>query len=71
MKIRKLGALDALRKERNARLAECDWTDLPNAPLAKEARVEWASYRQALRNITVKMTDPSRPTWPTPPKRST
>jgi hypothetical protein len=37
-----------LRAERDARLAACDWTQLPDSPVDKSA---WASYRQALRDI--------------------
>ena len=33
---------------RNAKLAESDWTQLPDAPVDKEA---WANYRQALRDL--------------------
>jgi hypothetical protein len=37
------------RIERNARLAESDWTQVADAPVDKAA---WATYRQALRDIT-------------------
>jgi len=33
---------------RNAQLARTDWTQLPDAPVDKEA---WATYRQALRDL--------------------
>ena len=33
---------------RNAELARTDWTQLPDAPVDKEA---WAEYRQALRDL--------------------
>jgi hypothetical protein len=33
---------------RNAKLAQSDWTQLPDAPVNKEA---WATYRQALRDL--------------------
>lgn len=45
-------ALEILRGRRNARLQECDWTDLPNAPLTDEQKTEWQSYRNQLRNMT-------------------
>lgn len=52
-----------IRAERNAKLAACDWTQLPDAPV--DAAV-WATYRQALRDIT-QQADPFNITWPTPP----
>jgi hypothetical protein len=33
---------------RNAKLAQSDWTQLPDAPVDKSA---WATYRQALRDL--------------------
>lgn len=33
---------------RNAKLAESDWTQLPDAPVDQAA---WATYRQALRDL--------------------
>ena len=54
-----------VRAERDRRLLACDWTQLPDVPLAtKEA---WAVYRQALRDIT-EQPDPFNITWPAPPK---
>ena len=41
-----------LRAERNMRLAECDWTQTADAPFTDEKKAEWATYRQALRDIT-------------------
>ena len=41
-----------LRSIRNHLLAKCDWTDLPNAPLTEEKKLEWQTYRTNLRNIT-------------------
>ena len=53
-----------VRAERDRRLQASDWTQLPDVPLAtKEA---WASYRQALRDIT-EQTDPFNITWPEAP----
>jgi hypothetical protein len=56
----------AVRYERNYRLALCDWTQLPDAPLTNIETQEWASYRQALRDITTQ-SDPFNIQWPTPP----
>lgn len=53
----------AVRNERNRKLADCDWTQLPDAPVDAAA---WATYRQELRDITTQ-TDPFNITWPTEP----
>ena len=44
-------AFAALRAERDARLAACDWTVLPDAPVAAEEQAAWKAYRQALRDL--------------------
>ena len=50
---------------RNQLLAESDWTQLPDVPPSvKEA---WASYRQALRDITQQPGFPAEVVWPTRP----
>lgn len=54
---------DSIRAERNRKLADCDWTQLPDAPVDAAA---WATYRQELRDITTQ-TDPFNITWPTEP----
>lgn len=41
-----------IRAERDRRLQSCDWTQLPDAALTDEQVTEWATYRQALRDIT-------------------
>jgi len=40
---------DAVRAERNAKLEASDWTQVADAPVDKAA---WATYRQALRDIS-------------------
>jgi hypothetical protein len=46
----KVGAQwDVVRVERNKLLVESDWTQLPDAPVDAAA---WATYRQALRDVT-------------------
>jgi hypothetical protein len=57
----------SVRGERNTLLAECDWTQLPDAPLTNTQTTEWATYRQALRDIT-DQADPFSITWPTKPE---
>ena len=53
----------AIRADRNQRLADCDWTQLPDAPVDGAA---WAAYRQELRDIT-NQPDPFNITWPQEP----
>jgi hypothetical protein len=50
----------AVRSGRNQALKDSDWTQLSDSPVDKAA---WATYRQALRDIT-KQTDPFKITWP-------
>ena len=53
-----------IRSERAHLLSRTDWTQLPDVPLA--TKVVWATYRQALRDITTQP-DPFSIVWPTPP----
>lgn len=64
-----IAALDArqaesVRADRNARLAACDWTQVLDAPVDAAA---WATYRQALRDITVQGGFPWSVEWPVAP----
>ena len=43
--------LEMIRSIRNIKLAECDWTQLPDAPLNDEQKQAWQAYRQALRDL--------------------
>ena len=54
-----------LRAERTRRLAETDWTQNPDVPEA--TKTAWATYRQALRDITITQQDLNGCEWPTPP----
>lgn len=62
-----LSAWEGIRADRNARLATCDWTQLPDAPLTNVQTSEWATYRQELRDIT-EQADPFAVVWPTAPQ---
>lgn len=52
------------RAYRNTLLAECDWTQLQDAPTDKQA---WSVYRQALRDITDQPGFPWDVQWPKMP----
>lgn len=54
-----------VRITRNARLADCDWTQVADSPVDKAV---WATYRQELRDITSQPGFPWEITWPTSPQ---
>ena len=53
-----------VRQQRNQLLADCDWTQLPDAPVDKTA---WATYRQELRDVTAQPGFPWDVQWPIAP----
>jgi hypothetical protein len=58
---------DAVRGDRNKRLLDSDWTQLPDAPLTEEQKTAWQAYRQALRDVT-QQADPFEIIWPSKPE---
>lgn len=54
-----------VRTERNRLLADCDWTQLPDAPVMA---ANWVGYRQALRDISDQEGFPWEVVWPTAPE---
>ena len=59
-----------IRRERDRRLQASDWTQIPNNQLSGSKETEWATYRQALRNIpstNPDVTDTNQVSWPTEP----
>lgn len=54
----------SVRDHRTTKLAECDWTQLADAPVDKAA---WATYRQALRDVTKQAGFPWDIEWPVAP----
>ena len=54
----------AIRDQRNTKLSETDWTQVADAPVDKTV---WATYRQALRDITTQSGFPWEITWPDAP----
>ena len=57
--------LNELRRVRNIKLAETDWTQSRDVTLANDA--DWATYRQALRDITDTYTSLDDVVWPEKP----
>ncbi|MBY6091086.1 tail fiber assembly protein [Maritimibacter alkaliphilus] len=59
-------ATQALRAERDRRLAASDWAMMPDVtpPGGLQA---WQAYRQALRDLPDETVDPASPLWPVVP----
>lgn len=53
-----------VRTQRNALLQQSDWTQVADAPVDQAA---WATYRQALRDITAQEGFPEAVVWPVAP----
>ena len=56
----------SVRNERTTILSNSDFTQISDAPMTDEKRAEWATYRQALRDLTTQA-DPFNIIWPTSP----
>lgn len=54
----------SVRTSRNDKLKECDWTQITDSTADKTA---WATYRQALRDVTAQAGFPWTITWPDAP----
>ncbi len=57
-----------LRKQRNELLVESDWTQAIDSPLSESKKVEWQTYRQALRDITITNWKEEGTVWPDKPE---
>jgi hypothetical protein len=57
--------MEAVRIRRNKLLLDSDYTQLGDVNKRKS---DWATYRQQLRDLPSKVTDPFNVTWPTPPE---
>ena len=53
-----------VRRSRTEKLKDCDWTQIADSTADKAV---WATYRQALRDITTQSGFPWTITWPTQP----
>jgi len=54
----------SVRASRDEKLKDCDWTQVADAPVDKAV---WATYRQALRDVTAQSGFPWTITWPDKP----
>jgi hypothetical protein len=55
----------SVRASRDEKLKDCDWTQVADAPVDKAV---WATYRQALRDVTAQSGFPWTITWPDAPQ---
>ena len=59
-----------IRSLRAIYLTASDWTQVADTPLSDSKKAEWATYRQALRDVPTSnssVTDLDDVVWPTPP----
>ena len=64
-------ALRHIRIRRRYLLNQCDWTQANDSPLSEEKKIEWANYRQTLRDLHSNYTDTdeaSKVEWPEEPE---
>ena len=59
--------IDRMRQERNALLAQSDWTQMADSPLSNSKKAEWATYRQALRDFPASWTPADTADFPDQP----
>jgi hypothetical protein len=57
----------SVRSTRDTKLAECDWRVIKAAETATTLDAAWATYRQALRDVTGQSGFPWTITWPDAP----
>lgn len=56
-----------IRKYRDYLITKTDWTQMTDAPLTDDKKAEFATYRQALRDIPQNVGDPDLVVWPEKP----
>lgn len=62
--------LGLVRQDRDLKLSQCDWTQMPDSPLTATQKTAWADYRQALRDLPQnvgEITSLADVVWPIPP----
>jgi len=60
--------IQALRNERNRKLADSDWISTKSYDVGTAIPGEWKTYRQALRDLPANTADPTNITWPEEPE---
>ena len=56
-----------VRTSRDSKLAESDWRVIKAVEMSTAVPIEWAAYRQALRDVTAQAGFPWTVTWPDAP----
>jgi len=59
--------MNMVRSQRNGMLSAADWTQLSDAALGAHTPVEWATYRQSLRDLPSVYSRVSEVVWPNDP----
>ena len=59
--------LDSVRQQRDSLLRGSDWTQIGDAALAGHTAEEWATHRQALRDLPQTYSRVSEVVWPNDP----
>ena len=62
--------MEELRRLRNIKLFQSDWTQIGDNKLSMSKKGEWTEYRQALRDVPANnssVTDMDKVSWPTEP----
>ena len=59
--------MNMVRSQRNGMLSAADWTQLGDAALGAHTAVEWAAYRQSLRDLPSVYSRVSEVVWPNDP----
>ena len=60
--------MNHVRGQRDGMLRGADWTQLGDAALGDHTAEEWATYRQALRDVPQTYSRVSEVVWPEPPE---
>ena len=60
--------MNEVRGQRDGQLRGTDWTQLGDAALGDHTAEEWATYRQALRDVPQTYSRVSEVVWPEPPE---
>ena len=58
---------EQIRAERHSKLTETDFTQVGDAPISEEKKLEFATYRQALRDLPQNFSNPNDVVWPEKP----
>lgn len=61
-------AAASVRTQRDALLASCDWMAIKAFEAGATVAADWATYRQALRDVTAQDGFPHNVTWPVKPE---